>query len=37
MNDGIMIATGCTYGKLGMDKLHYGKAAFVLYHPQKVR
>ncbi|WP_018085294.1 FmdE family protein [Desulfurispora thermophila] len=35
MNDGIQIATGCTYGKLTMEKLHYGKAAFVLYHPER--
>lgn len=35
MNDGIMVATGCTYGKLCMEKLNYGKAAFVLYDPKK--
>ena len=35
MNDGIMVSTGCTYGKLSMEKLHYGKAAFVLYAPGK--
>lgn len=33
MNDGIQAATGCTYGKLLMDRLNYGKLAFVLYRP----
>lgn len=35
MNDGIQAATGCTYGKLLMDRLNYGKFAFVLYRPGK--
>ncbi len=28
--DGIMVATGCTYGKGNCIKLHYGKLAFTL-------
>ena len=35
MNDGIQASTGCTYGKLLMDRLNYGKFAFVLYKPGK--
>lgn len=35
MNDGIQAATGCTYGKLLMERLNYGKFAFVLYKPGK--
>lgn len=33
MADGVMIATGCTYGKLMMERLGYGKIALVLYAP----
>jgi formylmethanofuran dehydrogenase subunit E len=33
--DGLQIATGCTYGKLLMDKTFWGKLATILYHPQK--
>lgn len=28
--DGIMTATGCTYGKCNVEKLYYGKMAFTL-------
>jgi len=35
MMDGVQVATGCTYGKLLMDKKFYGKLALVLYHPEK--
>ncbi len=35
MNDGIQASTGCTYGKLLMERLSYGKFAFVLYKPGK--
>lgn len=35
MNDGIQAATGCTYGKLLMERLNYGKFAFVLYRQGK--
>lgn len=35
MNDGIQASTGCTYGKLLMERLNYGKFAFVLYKPGK--
>lgn len=35
MNDGIQAATGCTYGKLLMEKLNYGKFAFTLYKSGK--
>ena len=35
MMDGVQVATGCTYGKLLMDKSFYGKLALVLYQPQK--
>ena len=35
MNDGIQASTGCTYGKLLMQRLNYGKFAFVLYKPGK--
>ena len=31
MADGVMSATGCTYGKLMMERLGYGKMATVLY------
>ena len=30
MNDGIQVATGCTFGKLLMERLNYGKFAFIL-------
>lgn len=36
MNDGIQASTGCTYGKLLMERLNYGKFAFVLYKPGNV-
>lgn len=35
MMDGIMAATGCTYGKLMMERLGYGKVAAILYAPGK--
>ena len=35
MNDGIQASTGCTYGKLLMERLNYGKFASVLYRPGK--
>lgn len=35
MADGVMAATGCTYGKLMMERLGYGKMALVLYAPGK--
>ena len=35
MNDGIQAATGCTFGKLLMERLNYGKFAFVLYKKGK--
>ena len=28
--DGVMVATGCTYGKSNIEKLHYNKIAFTL-------
>jgi len=33
--DGTMAATGCTYGKLMMERLGYGKVATILYTPGK--
>jgi formylmethanofuran dehydrogenase subunit E len=33
--DGIQAATGCTYGKGMIRRLHYGKYGMFLYHPQK--
>ncbi len=33
MADGVMAATGCTYGKLMMERLGYGKVAMVLHAP----
>ena len=33
--DGVQVVTGCTYGKVLMEKTHYGKLALVLYHPEK--
>ena len=33
MADGVMSATGCTYGKLMMERLGYGKKAAILYAP----
>ena len=33
--DGVMIATGCTYGKLLMERLGFGKHAIVLYSPSR--
>ena len=35
MADGVMSATGCTYGKLMMERLGYGKMAMVLHAPGK--
>ncbi len=35
MADGVMAATGCTYGKLMMERLGYGKVAMVLHAPGK--
>jgi formylmethanofuran dehydrogenase subunit E len=35
MEDGIQAATGSTYAKRIMQHLDYGKAALVLYHPEK--
>ena len=35
MADGVMSSTGCTYGKLMMERLGYGKMAMVLYAPGK--
>jgi formylmethanofuran dehydrogenase subunit E len=35
MMDGIQSATGCTYGKLLMERLNYGKLAMILYKPNK--
>ncbi|MDG7008555.1 MAG: TraR/DksA C4-type zinc finger protein [Nitrososphaerota archaeon] len=35
MADGVMSATGCTYGKLMMERLGYGKMAMVLFAPGK--
>jgi len=35
MADGIQVATGCTYGKLLMERRNYGKIALVLYAPDK--
>lgn len=33
--DGIMVATGCTYGKSNIQKLYYNKMAFTLVDAQK--
>ncbi len=33
MADGVMAATGCTYGKLMMERLGYGKVAMILHAP----
>lgn len=33
--DGVMVATGCTYGKLMMERLGYGKVAMRLVAPGK--
>lgn len=35
MADGVMAATGCTYGKLMMERLGYGKMAMILHAPGK--
>ncbi len=35
MADGVMSATGCTYGKLMMERLGYGKMATILHAPGK--
>lgn len=35
MADGVMVATGCTYGKLTMERLGYGKMALILYVPDR--
>ena len=34
MADGVMSATGCTYGKLMIERLGYGKMAMILYSPR---
>ena len=33
MADGVMAATGCTYGKLLMERLGFGKMALILHAP----
>lgn len=33
MADGVMAATGCTYGKLLMERLGFGKMAMILHAP----
>lgn len=35
MQDGIMSATGATFGKGMMEKLNYGKVAAIFWHPEK--
>jgi formylmethanofuran dehydrogenase subunit E len=35
MADGVMSSTGCTYGKLLMERLGYGKMAMILHAPGK--
>lgn len=35
MQDGIMAATGATFGKGMIEKLNYGKIAAIFWHPQK--
>ena len=35
MMDGIQSATGCTSGKLLMERLNYGKLAMILYKPKE--
>lgn len=35
MVDGIQAATGATYGKVLMEKTHFGKLAATFFHPQK--
>jgi formylmethanofuran dehydrogenase subunit E len=35
MMDGIQAVTGCTYGKLMMERLNFGKVAMILYAPGK--
>lgn len=35
MADGVMSATGCTYGKLMTERLGYGKIAMILHAPGK--
>ncbi len=35
MADGVMSATGCTYGKLMMERLGYGKMAMILFAPDR--
>jgi formylmethanofuran dehydrogenase subunit E len=35
MMDGIQAVTGCTYGKLMMERLNYGKVAMILHAPKK--
>ncbi|WP_287961429.1 FmdE family protein [Acidiplasma sp.] len=34
-NDGLQAATGCTYGKQIFKLMNYGKAAAILYKPEK--
>lgn len=35
MADGVMVATGCTYGKLLMERLGLGKLALILHAPER--
>ncbi|RIV20912.1 formylmethanofuran dehydrogenase [Alicyclobacillaceae bacterium I2511] len=35
MADGIQASTGCTYGKMMIERTNYGKIAFTLYTPEK--
>jgi formylmethanofuran dehydrogenase subunit E len=35
MMDGLQSATGCTYGKLLIERLNFGKLAMVLYKPSR--
>ncbi len=35
MMDGFMAVTGCTYGKLMMERLNYGKVACIMFVPGK--
>ena len=35
LNDGLQAVTGCTYGKGLIRRLHYGKYAAIIFHPQK--
>lgn len=35
MADGLQAATGCTYGKMMMERRNFGKIAAIIYHPQQ--